>query len=270
MALWDDKSYAGMIVTMLALGMAPGAAQAANGTSFFDDFTKIDGQRWFISDGWSNGAFQNCGWSKSEMTVKDGMLNIGFDKGSVAGKQYKCGEIRTKQEFLYGTYEARMTTPRASGLNAAFFTYTGPTMNRPHDEIDYETLTKDPSSVSTTTFVNGKSGDGTPGHGNGQLVPLPQPLDQGFLDMAFVWSPDRLDYYVNKKLVRSITTRTEVPTNPQNIFFSLWGSDTFGDWMGPFTDPGKPLVMQVDWFGYTAPGDHCKFPDSLTCTVDTP
>lgn len=243
---------------------------AALGGSFFDNFDKLDSKRWYASDGWSNGSFTNCGWVGSQVTVKNGILNVGFAKGTASGKPYSCGEIRTRQEFSYGTYEARLKTPKGSGLNAAFFTYTGPTMNRPHDEIDYETLIKDTSQTTTTTFVNNKSGDGTPGHGNGMHLALPYPSDSDFLDMAFIWTADRLDFYINRKLVRSITARNEIPTSPQNIFFSLWGSDTSKDWLGAFEDPGKPIAMQVDWFGYTVPGETCTFPDSILCTLKAP
>ena len=30
-------------------------------------------------------------------------------------------------------------------------------------------------------------------------------------------------------------------------------------------DPGQPIAMQVDWFGYTPQGKHCLFPQSITC-----
>ena len=57
-------------------------------------------------------------------------------------------------------------------------------------------------------------------------------------------------------------------TLPQRIYFSLWGSDTLIDWMGPFAEPAGPLDMQVDWVAYTAPGDKCQFPESIACTLN--
>jgi endo-1,3-1,4-beta-glycanase ExoK len=97
------------------------------------------------------------------------------------------------------------------------------------------------------------------------MTPLPQPADGGFVDYAMVWTPEKLDFYANHQLIRSIDTPGQIPTHPQKLYFSLWGSDTLTDWMGAFTDPGKPTAMQVDWVGYTPTGAHCLFPQSITC-----
>jgi endo-1,3-1,4-beta-glycanase ExoK len=56
-----------------------------------------------------------------------------------------------------------------------------------------------------------------------------------------------------------------IPTNPQRVFFSLWGSDTLTDWMGPFVAPAGPIAMEVDWVAFTAQGEACAFPESVLC-----
>ena len=81
-------------------------AHAGDQNGFFDDFSKIDPARWYISDGWSNGAWQNCGWSKQEITTVNGVLNVGFSHNPEAKRDYRCGEIQTKTALSYGTYEA--------------------------------------------------------------------------------------------------------------------------------------------------------------------
>ena len=78
-------------------------------------------------------------------------------------------------------------------------------------------------------------------------------------------TPEKLDFYADHKLIRSIDTPSQIPTHPQKLYFSLWGTDTLSSWMGPFTDPGQPIAMQVDWAGYTPTGAHCLFPQSITC-----
>ncbi|UJW87442.1 family 16 glycosylhydrolase [Devosia sp. SL43] len=251
---------------LIALSLlSVGAAAQETSVSFFDDFNTFDRVRWYASDGWSNGPHQNCGWADKRVTLNDGILEIAFGPGEMAGRSFTCGEIRTRTAYKYGTYEARLKTPAGSGLNAAFFTYTGPTMNQPHDEIDFEVLAKDTGEISTGTYVSGKSGLGTPGNGNGRLLELPYASDSDFIQYGFVWAPDTIRFYANGELIRTIDVPHEIPTHEQNVFFSLWGSDTMTDWMGPFEAPAQPIKMELDWFGYTAPGESCLFPQSITC-----
>ena len=255
------RAFAILASTVLpALAAYPAAAQEA---SFFDGFDSLNAQRWYVSDGWSNGAHQNCAWAKGQVKATGGLLGVGFAPVPSTGRNYSCGELQTKKSFGFGTFEARLKTPAGSGLNAAFFTYIGPTQSKPHDEIDFEILLKNTSLMETTTWVNGKSGDGE--IGAGQSHELPYPSDSDFIDYAVTWSPDKLEFYVNKVLIRTIEEPAFIPKNPQRIFFSLWGSDTLTEWMGPFEPPAGPIAMQVDWVGFTAMGESCAFPESVLC-----
>ncbi|SMQ76000.1 endo-1,3-1,4-beta-glycanase ExoK [Devosia lucknowensis] len=247
------------LICLAALIATPAMAQEA----FFDDFDSLDQGRWYVSDGWSNGSHQNCTWSAGQITVEGGALRVGFAPVPAGERSNSCGEIQTRSEYGYGTYEARLRTPSGSGLNAAFFTYIGQQQGKPHDEIDFEILLKDTGTVETTTFVNGKSGDGEVG--SGQAHALPYPSDSDFVTFAFTWEPDRLRYYINGKLVRTMDDQATIPANPQRIFFSLWGSDTLTDWMGRFSQPADPVAMEVDWVAFTPEGADCAFEQSILC-----
>jgi endo-1,3-1,4-beta-glycanase ExoK len=255
----QKTAVAAGLLLLLLTGSAWAQPSAAN-QSFFDDFASLDYSRWGVSDGWTNGEKQSCGWSTDEVAVWGGMLRVGFSRNPAAeGRAYRCGEIQTHQTFTYGIFEARIKTPqRASGLNAAFFTYGGPPIGAVHDEIDFEVLLKDPSRVQTAGYVSSEEMPlATP--------LLPQPADLAFTDYGFVWEPGRVTYYVNKKPVYTQAHPSPTPTHPQSIFFSLWSSEILTEWMGPFEDPGQPLSMEVDWVGFTALGERCLFPHSLTC-----
>lgn len=247
----------------LALTVSPTLAQDA---AFFDNFDSLDSARWYVSDGWSNGAFQNCTWSSDQVKVEGGMLKIGFAPTPKGDRRFRCGEIQTKTAYGYGTYEARLKTPAGSGLNAAFFTYIGKQQGKPHDEIDFEILLRDTGKVDTTTFVNGVSGDGK--IGSGQSHALPHASDSDFVTFAFTWEPERLRYYIDGELVRTMDDPKTIPTNPQRVFFSLWGTDTLTDWMGKFAPVQAPIAMEVDWVGFTPLGQSCAFPASILCNED--
>ena len=253
-----------LVLPLLALAgslLAPALSIAENAPasrSFVDDFDSFDKARWYVSDGWNNGPHQNCNWSKKQLKTENGLLVLSFDKAKLKDRDYSCAEIQTKRRFSYGTYEARMKTDTGSGLNAAFFTYIGPGDKQPHDEIDFEVLTKDPSKVQVNAFISAK------GH-NERLVDVKGGTDAGFNDYAFVWKPDGLSWYVNGELVNTISDPAKLPSHPQKIFFSLWGSDTLGEWMGAFADPGRPVTLEVDRVAFTALGDKCQFPESVAC-----
>lgn len=247
------------LIALIAAAMLPATPSLAQdlGTSFFDDFDRLSLARWYVSDGWSNGDYVNCGWTSDQIALSGGVMRVGYEAGAASGKSYRCGEIRTNALFQYGTFEARLKTPSGSGLNAAFFTYTGPIDSQPHDEIDFEVLLKDTATVSTATFVNGQNVTSE--------IDLPYPASDDFVTLAVTWAPDRIDFYVNGALLRSVTDPAEIPTHPQRLFFSIWGTEMLNDWMGPFVPPPGPIAMEVDWVGYTALGESCAFEQSILC-----
>ncbi len=245
-------------LTIALLGATALWAETTQGATFHDDLDSLDPARWLVSDGWTNGPHQNCWWSKKAVRAQAGEVTLQFLPTGQPDRPYLCGEIQTNAVFGYGTYEARFRTDVASGINAAFFTYIGPVHKQPHDEIDFEVLTQDTSQVSVNTYVNAE-----PRHG--ATVPLPHPSEAGFLTYSFVWEPGRLRWYVDGALVHEVKA-ADLPTHPQKIYLSHWGTDTLSDWMGSFADPGRPLNMVIDWVAYTAPGEGCAFAASVLCT----
>jgi endo-1,3-1,4-beta-glycanase ExoK len=238
------------------------AAEVKTGKSFVENFDRLDRDRWFVSDGWTNGEHQNCTWSKDQVRLADGILRLGFANEKLKERDHVCGEVQTNQRFGYGTYEIRMKAAAGSGLNTGFFSYIGPVQKQPHDEIDFEVLGKDPSKVQINQFVNGKS------VGDAKLVEVSGGADQGFHDYAFVWEKDAIRWYVDGKQVGEATDPAKLPTHPSKIFVSLWGSDTLSDWMGPFAAPTAPVAAEVDRVAFTALGDPCQFPESVACKLD--
>lgn len=233
---------------------------AAEAQPFLDNFDKLDRRRWYISDGWTNGSHQNCTWSKDEVKDEDGHVVLSFDKKTYKDRAYSCAEIQTKKRYFYGVYEARMKTDTGAGLNAAFFTFIGSGDKQPHDEIDFEVLTKNPGKVQVNAFASGKGG-------NEKLVDVAGGANAKFHDYAFVWEPNRIRWYVDGKLVNTITDPAKIPTHPQKIFFSLWGSDNMTGWMGKFSDPGRPVTLTVDRVAFTPLGQPCQFEGSLACNL---
>jgi endo-1,3-1,4-beta-glycanase ExoK len=120
--------------------------------------------------------------------------------------------------------------------------------------------------------VNGKSGDGE--IGSGQAHDLPYPSDSDFIHFAATWTPERIDYFINGELVRTIDEGFRIPTHPQRIFFSLWGSETLTDWMGTFAPPDRPIQIGLPLrrWGKTAsfPSPSSAIKGSADCPAGIP
>ena len=239
-----------------------GLARAEDmGTSFRDDFDVLDHGRWTLSDGWSNGDWMNCTWSRRGVTTEQGRLVLSFIENPARPDEYLCGEIQSRAVYGYGTYEVSLKTGTGSGLNAAFFTYTGPAHGRAHHEIDVEILLRDTSEASFNTYVDGAARYGA-------SVPLPGPSDEGFTHYAFQWRPEGVTWFVNGREVHKTPAGATSPAPPQKIYASLWGSRVFDDWMGAFDGSAVPARAQIEWLAFTGLGEDCHFPDSLLCRTD--
>jgi endo-1,3-1,4-beta-glycanase ExoK len=255
-----DEKFKSMIVPLAVAAVFGGhhEVRADGGASFVEDFDKLSVQRWYVSDGWTNGAHQNCYWTKSNVRIRSGVLQLHFNQGS---SRFQCAELQSREIFSYGTFEVRMRAPEpTSGFNAAFFTYTGPHLGTRHDEIDVELLMRQPPSAWLNVHMDG---DGT----NGVNI-QDQPLSAQFNDYAFVWKPEKLEWFINGKSVRIIDDPDKVPVTPQKIYASLWSSDTLVDWMGAFEIPSMPYFMEIDRISYTRLGDTCQFNGSVACTAN--
>ena len=109
---------------------------------------------WAVSDGWTNGTPFGVEWSNKQAKFDENGMTFSISKDA-EGKYYG-GEIKTIGEdgvFKYGYYGARMKPSNAVGTVSSFFTYTGPTEDNPHDEIDIEFLGKDTTEVQFNYYA---------------------------------------------------------------------------------------------------------------------
>ncbi len=64
------------------LALTPASAEDKSGesASFFETFNSVSPERWFISNGWTNGAHQNCTWSAKNFRDSGGALELILSK----------------------------------------------------------------------------------------------------------------------------------------------------------------------------------------------
>lgn len=236
---------------MLPAGMATSEAP------IIDEFDVLDSGRWYISDGWSNGAHQGCEWSAGQVSVAGGRLRLGLAPAPEGG--FRCGELQSTETRGYGLYETRMRSVAAPGVVSALFTYTGPPFGTPHDEIDLEFLGRAPAEVQLNYYSAGEGG-------NEKMVAAPGSREFGVY--GFLWMPDRVAWFVDGRKVHEVR-RDGLPETPGKVFFSIWnGTSRIEDWLGRFSSPPRALTMEVDWFAFTPPGARCLHPGSVSCDAD--
>jgi len=229
----------------VALACAPCFLAHAEQIPFFLPFPKIDLSHWVLSDGWVNGDHQSCEWRASAITGVDGKIQMLLSDHGGQRRPLGCAEMHTKETMSYGLYQARMRTAAGSGLNTAFFTFVGPPMGVPeHDEIDFEFLGKDPNTVSITHYTNGKPNKGA-------VVQLGFDASKDFHNYGIEWSPHKIRWFVDDKMVYETPADAAIPRNATHIFLSLWsGSDVEKYWLGPFTYDG-PVSAEIEWVKFT-------------------
>lgn len=251
------------IIAVTPLRVEAQSGGTERGMSFVDTFSNLNMRRWFVSHGWSNGSYQGCTWSADNVKLKDGALELALAAAEGVPTGYSCGELQSRDFYGYGTYEVRMQAAAGPGLVSAFFAYTGPPHNNPHDELDFEFLGKSPGSVQLNYYVGGQGG-----HDSMNALGFDSSITMA--DYAFQWLPDTIRWFVNGQLVREEKRADDrpFPTHPSKIYISLWngqGKDNEA-WLKPFSYPGSPLVARYELIAFTAAGTSCQFPRSIVCT----
>lgn len=239
----------------MLLALAPPAF--GEGAAFVEEFDRLDRARWFVSDGWRNGDHQSCDWSAAAVAVQDGILRLTLGPG--AEDTLICAEIQSEPRQSFGTYEARLRIPFASGVNSNLFTFIGPPQGLPHGEIDFEFIARDGPMLQTNSFIDGTGG-------RERLHPVTPP--EGWHDIALIWEPGRLRWFLDGALIREATGADVPGPEPQKLYLSLWSTATLTGWLGPLTHDVAaqgPLVMEVDRVAYTPPGGACPFAGSILC-----
>lgn len=217
--------------------------------SFVDLFNQgqLDTSKWTASY-WS-GAPGGGSFSPANVDLSSGMLRLAMQQDAT-GKSVG-GEIQSSLRFGYGTFEwtARMgsnsATPYGTGVPVSggvsgLFNF----VNDSQTEIDFETLGDKPDMLFFTNW-NKPQAQGISQQASSASFPVI--LYSTFNRYKFVWSPGRIDFYLNDVLVRTHTIN--IPTVPAGIIMNHWGTSNL-NWGGTFTAGTRYLY--VSKFSYSA------------------
>jgi endo-1,3-1,4-beta-glycanase ExoK len=229
----------------------PANAPATQST-FSDTFSgsTLDTTKWFVDTGRAPGNIDgvNAGTLSAEhVDLSTGMLRLTLTQKVSGALATSVGaEIRSKKLFGYGTYlwvaraASSSATPQGpgsavSGSVTDVFNF----INDSESEIDFEYQGQSPSTLEMTNYSTVARSQSTSS--------TVADADHGFHEYEFVWSPTRIDFYVDGTLV---STHTEhIPSAPAAVLINLWGTNAKA--FGGVATSGATTYLYVSSFSYT-------------------
>lgn len=195
---------------------------------------------WESAD-WENGGVFNCVWRPGNISFKDSIMSIELKKEENKDYVYISGEYRSKKEYGFGHYEARMKAASGNGLVTSFFVYRGTHGSNDHHEIDIEILGKNPRQMQLNYFVEGKEGKKA-------VIDLQFDTSKDFHTYGFDWTDKSIEWFVDGKSVYKVEERA--PYLPGKIMMNLWpGTQEVSEWLGG-TYNGEGTTAEYDWVKY--------------------
>jgi endo-1,3-1,4-beta-glycanase ExoK len=265
--LWSRRNIKPMhmLRCVLVVVLSPGAVTLAQGSGPPGDHTEsaiptfretfsggtLDKTKWFIDTGRAPGniAGINSGTLSAEhVDLSTGMLRLKLTQTVSGALATSTGaEIRSKQPFGYGTYmwvaraASTSATPRGAG-SAVSGTVTDVFnfINDSETEIDFEYQGQSPSTLEMTNYS-------TVSHNQSTSTPV-SGADSGFHEYKFVWTPGKIEFYVDGTLA-SIHTE-HIPSAPAAVLINLWGTNSNS--FGGVATAGATTYLYVSSFSYTA------------------
>ena len=224
---------------------APAIPPTPMGEPFVERFDRSSiSDRWFVSDGWSNGRWMSNDWRKGAVEVGNGQMALNLKPGP-KGSDYELmsGEVRTHDFMRYGYFEVRMRVPRGAGTVSGVFTYADRAKGVKPNEIDIEILGKNTRAVELTIHENGRSTTKT--------VALPFDAAEGFHTYGFDWQPGYVRWYVDGVLAhQEAGPAARNLVRPQQLILNLWGSRELKAWVGPLDTKQGPWRLEFSCVAY--------------------
>jgi endo-1,3-1,4-beta-glycanase ExoK len=214
-----------------------GAVSKMTKETFIDDFNKSSKANWTLE----SHTFENnlAHFSAKNVTIRNGELVLSLTQEKSHKKGYTAAEIRSKREYLYGRFEARIKASDALGCITAFFLYQP---NGDNQEIDFEISGKSTNEITLNNWIDKTSHD--------KLIPLDFNTTAAFHDYAIIWTPNEIKWEIDGKVVHSTTTA--IPNKAMHVVFNLWATKSV-NWGGNIEEatlPAKGYIDKVQFYPY--------------------
>ncbi|WP_226653177.1 family 16 glycosylhydrolase [Leifsonia sp. LS1] len=160
-------------------------------------------------------------------------------------RDFSAAAIASNEEFLYGTFAAKLRPARTPGVITGLFLHR----NGPRQEIDIEFRGKDTTRMLVNVFYN----PGPPGtkleygyRGTPSEIVLGFDASDDFHMYEIEWRPEYIRWRVDGRLVheRVMWNPTPIPDNPLEFNINLWPSRS-KEFAGELRRASLPAVTEV-------------------------
>lgn len=183
-------------------------------TKGFDDENQVH-SNWDINADWLGVAYR-----PSNARFGANGLSLSARKQRTRISDYTSAEFQIVGFYGYGRYEVVMQAAEAEGVVSAFFVYSGPDMDDPHDEIDFEILGRSPRRAQLNYFGDGQKDPGD--------IQIWFDATRGQHLYAFEWLPDSITWYADNLQIRRVTAKTgaaPLPRTTGRVMMSVWAAN---------------------------------------------
>ncbi len=222
--------------------------------SFYEPFDILDSSLWQVAS-WSEHGAQT---GPERCFVENGKLNMIFINDSNEG--YLNAAIQTRDEYLYGTWEARLKPSSVPGVLNSFFTIDwdersddSSTSDGTKQEIDIEFLTytfgPDSGEVHFAVHAQGLNSFNT----NPDLQ-LDFDPSADFHTWGFEITPEYIRWFVdNTTLLTYYYSEHEISiTDPYMLKLNVWSRE---NWINGPPPQDVECIYQIDWIKFTPYGN---------------
>jgi beta-glucanase (GH16 family) len=255
---WDDESVAPPPATIRDIGpvdgMAPSAATDEDyvRTAFRDDFygLSVDAQAWQVATWMEHGGQTG----PERVYAAEGRLNMIFENDSVAG--YLSSAMQSRQEYLYGRWEARLKPSSVPGVLNSMYTIDwddtadpGASNDGTKQEIDIEFLTytfgENSGRVHFAVHAAGKESFQT----NPDILLDFNPSDD-FHVWGFEVTPQQIQFFVDDRILLTYTYSGNpvAITAPYMLKFNAWSQ---AHWVNGPPEADIETRYLIDWVKFT-------------------
>jgi endo-1,3-1,4-beta-glycanase ExoK len=277
-ALDDHKKKAGLDAKVEAYPGYTGVYENYE-LAIDDHFDSLNEKTWSLGD--ASFGENNCRFSKEGVKVTNGILQLVIEKRDaeaswshdqgrwIEAKSFTCGELRSKDEFLYGRFETRMKNPKSNlpiGFISSMFTYRNNSDEGfKWGEIDIEMEGIRPSKFQSNLIIGEGTYNWTDTRKWGAFENKIEIGDTSeWRVFAIEWSPTAIKWFVDGELKHSLTNKQVlagqvgiepkigIPDLAGKLMLNFWipndqVAPTFG---GVTTNNVYPMVASYDWFRY--------------------